>query len=99
MLAGLWRVDARGAVAGSAYVTPHGLQWKDAPAGYGPHNALCHRFVRWSQARVLNRFFARRGPDVDETAEQAMIDATHLKAHRMAASLRKWRLYHAVSAA
>ena len=50
----------------------HGLQWKDAPRGYGPHKTLYNRFVRWSRLGVFERL---------------MIDATHLKAHRTAASL------------
>ena len=96
---GLRRVDDRRVVSGIVYVIRHGLQWKDAPAGYGPHKTLYNRFVRWSQAGVFNRIFAGLAGDAGETAEQLMIDATHLKAHRTAASLRKKGLYRAVSGA
>ncbi len=36
----------------------NGLQWKDAPAGYGPHKTLYNRFVRWSRLGVFDRIFA-----------------------------------------
>ena len=34
---GLARVDDRRVISGIIYVIRHGLQWKDAPRGYGPH--------------------------------------------------------------
>ena len=34
---GLRRVDDRRVISGIIYVIRHGLQWKDAPRGYGPH--------------------------------------------------------------
>ena len=48
---GLRRVDDRRVVSGIVYVIRHGLQWKDAPVGYGPPKTLYDRFVRWEQAR------------------------------------------------
>ena len=76
----------------------NGLQWKDAPAGYGPHKALYNRFVRWSQRGVFERIFE---PVAGETGvpDRLMIDATHLKAHRTAASLQQKGLFRAVSGA
>lgn len=68
------------------YVIKHGLQWKDAPKAYGPHKTLYNRFVRWSLLGVFDRIFtalSRAGAKTD----RIMIDATHLKAHRTAASL------------
>ena len=53
---------------------------------YGPPKTLYNRFVRWSRMGVFARIFvelARPGPDGDVI----MIDSTHLKAHRTAASL------------
>ena len=61
---------------------------KDAPAEYGPYKTLYNRFVRLSRLGVFSRIFT-------ELANQTpfdgslMIDSTHLKAHRTAASLRK----------
>ena len=57
-------------------------------AGYGPHKTLYNRFIRWSRLGVFDRIFAAlagEGP----SARRLMIDATHLKAHRTAASLLK----------
>ena len=85
---GALRVDDRRVVSGILYVIKHGLQWKDAPAEYGPYKTLYNRFVRWSRLGVFSRIFT-------ELANQTpfdgslMIDSTHLKAHRTAASLRK----------
>lgn len=82
------RVDDRHVVSGILYVIKHGLQWKDAPAEYGPYKTLYNRFVRLSRLGVFSRSFT-------ELANQTpfdgslMIDSTHLKAHRTAASLRK----------
>ncbi|KAF0207156.1 MAG: hypothetical protein FD172_3744, partial [Methylocystaceae bacterium] len=45
-------------VSGIVYVIRHGLQWKDAPKGYGPHKTLYNRFIRWSRLGVFDRIFA-----------------------------------------
>ena len=41
------RVDDLRVISGIIYVIRQGLQWKDAPAAYGPHKTLYNRFVRW----------------------------------------------------
>ena len=41
---GVARVDDRRVVSGIVYVIRNGLQWKDAPSGYGPHKTLYNRF-------------------------------------------------------
>ncbi len=96
---GVPRVADRRVVSGIVYVIrSHGLQWKDAPKGYGPHKTLYNRFIRWSRLGVFDRIFAAlasRGP----RPERIMIDSTHLKAHRTAASLLKKGLFPAVSGA
>ncbi len=77
------RVDDQRVVSGIIYVIRNGLQWKDAPRGYGPHKTLYNRFVRWSRRGVFERIFAGlagEGP----RPEWIMIDSTHLKAHRTA---------------
>jgi transposase len=73
-------------VSGIIYVIRHGLQWKDAPPAYGPPKTLYNRFIRWSRRGVFARIFAALAAEGD-TPERLMIDATHLKAHRTAASL------------
>ncbi len=93
---GLPRVDDRRVVSGIVYVIRHGLQWRDAPRGYGPHKTLYNRFVRWSRLGVLERIFAALVAEAGEP-DRLMIDATHLKAHRTAASLLKKGVLRAVS--
>jgi transposase len=95
---GIPRVDDRRVISGIIFVIRNGLRWRDAPAAYGPPKTLYNRFVRWSRLGVFDRIFAglagRAGrPDC------VMIDSTHLKAHRTAASLWKKGLFPAVSAA
>ena len=82
------RVDDRTVLSGIIHVKRNGLRWRDAPPVYGPHKTLYNRFVRWSRLGVFARIFrdlAKPGPDGDTI----MMDSTHLKAHRTAASLSK----------
>lgn len=95
---GVPRVDDRRVLSGILFVIRNGLRWRDAPAGYGPHKTLYNRFIRWSRLGVFDRIFAAlagAGP----RPERIMIDATHLKAHRTAASLLKKGMFPAVSGA
>jgi len=95
---GVPRVDDRHVVSGIIYVIKHGLQWRDAPKGYGPHKTLYNRFIRWSRLKVFDKIFMALVED-NGCPEQLMIDSTHLKAHSTAASLLKRGLFPAVSAA
>jgi Putative transposase of IS4/5 family (DUF4096) len=52
----LMRVDDRRVVSGIVYVLKNGLQWKDAPHGYGPNKTLYNRVVRWSGLACLTGF-------------------------------------------
>jgi transposase len=85
-------------ISGIIFVIRNGLRWRDAPPAYGPAKTLYNRFVRWSRLGVFDRVFAalaQRGAGSD----CIMIDSTHLKAHRTAASLLKKGLFPAVSVA
>lgn len=93
---GIPRVDDLRILSGIIYVIRHGLQWKDAPREYGPHKTLYNRFIRWSRLGVFNKIFMELVEKQGDT-ERLMIDATHLKAHRTAASLLKKGLFPAVS--
>ena len=93
---GVPRVDDRRVVSGIIYVIRNGLQWKDAPAGSGPHKTLYNRFIRWSLMGVFDRIFAGLAGEGPKP-ERIMIDATHLKAHRTAASLLKKGMFPVVS--
>jgi len=68
------------------------------PEVYGPHKTLYNRFMRWSRLGVFDRIFAALASEGPEP-ERIMIDATHLKAHRTAASLRKRGMFPVVSGA
>lgn len=95
---GVPRVDGRRVISGIVFVIKNGLRWRDAPKEYGPHKTIYNRFVRWSRLGVFDKIFAEltaRGP----RPERLMIDATHLKAHRTAASLQKKGLFPAASGA
>ena len=92
---GVPRVDDRRVVSGIVFVIRNGLRWRDAPAAYGPHKTIYNRFIRWSRLGVFNRIFAALAAAGDKT-DQLMIDATHLKAHRTAASLLKKGLFRDV---
>lgn len=89
---GIPRVDDRRIVSGIIYVIRGGLTWRDAPKAYGPHKTIYNRFIRWSRLGVFNRIFAELAAKAGEP-DTTMIDATHLKAHRTAASLLKGGLF------
>ena len=93
---GVPRVDDLRVISRIIHVIKRGLQWLDAPVEYGPPKTLYNRFVRWSRMGVFDKIFAGLAPD-DGVPEQLQIDATHLKAHRTAASLLKKGLFPAAS--
>jgi transposase len=72
------------------FINRDGLLWRDAPKEYGPPKTLYSRWKRWSDKGVFARM-------MDGLAAKAavpktmMIDATYLKAHRTATSLRSRR--------
>lgn len=81
------RVDDRRVLSGIIFVNRNGLRWRDAPSVYGPPKTLYNRWVRWSRMGVFARMLMELASQGQQT-ETVMIDATHLKAHRTAASLR-----------
>ena len=84
---GVARVDDRRVLSGIVYVIRNGLMWKDAPKGYGPHKTLYNRWKRWGEAGVFMRMMEGMAAAAAEP-KTVMIDATYLKAHRTASSLR-----------
>jgi transposase len=93
---GIARVDDRRVLSGIIFVIRNGLRWRDAPKDYGPHKTIYNRFIRWSRLGVFNRILAELAAMAGKP-DQVMIDATHLKAHRTAASLLKKGLFPDVS--
>jgi len=81
------RVDDRRVLSGIIFINRNGLRWSDAPREYGPPKTLYNRWKRWSDMGVFARIMtglAAEGTD----HKTSMIDATYLKAHRAASSLR-----------
>jgi transposase len=95
---GIARVGDRRVISGIVFVIRNGLRWRDAPPGYGPHKTIYNRFVRWSRPGVFNKILAELARKAGKPS-RLMIDATHLKAHRTAASLLKTGLFPDVSGA
>ncbi|MFI2767220.1 IS5 family transposase [Sulfitobacter sp. M22386] len=81
------RVDDRRVLSGIIFINRNGLRWSDAPREYGSPKTLYNRWKRWSDmgvfARIMNGL-AAQGTD----HKTIKIDATYLKAHRTASSLR-----------
>ena len=81
------RVDDRRVLSGIIFINRNGLRWCDAPVEYGPSKTLYNRWKRWSDMGVFARIMmglAEQAPD----NKTISIDATYLKAHRTASSLR-----------
>ena len=95
---GIPRVDDRRVISGIVFVIRNGLRWRDVPTEYGPPKTIYNRFIRWSRLGVFDKIFAALAAKGGKP-DQLMIDATHLKAHRTAASLLKKGLFPVVSGA
>jgi transposase len=81
------RVDDRRVLSGIVFVDRNGLRWRYALSAYGPHSTLYDRWKRWGEAGVVTRL--KEGLAMASAEPKTlMIDATSLKAHRTASSLR-----------
>ncbi len=69
------------------FINRNGLRWCDAPREYGPCKTLYNRWKRWSDMGVFARIMAQLASERTEL-KTIMMDATYLKAHRTASSLR-----------
>ena len=81
------RVDDRRVLSGIIFINRNGLRWCDAPREYGPSKTLYNRWKRWSRMGVFARIMEGLASEAAER-KTIMIDATYLKAHRTASSLR-----------
>ncbi|WP_232222637.1 IS5 family transposase [Paracoccus sphaerophysae] len=81
------RVDDRRVLSGIIFINRNGLRWCDAPREYGPHKTLYNRWKRWGDMGVFARIMEGLASEGGEE-KVVMIDATYLKAHRTASSLR-----------
>jgi transposase len=81
------RVDDRRVLSGIIFINRNGLRWCDAPREYGPPKTLYNRWKRWGDMGVFARMMEGLASESTEK-KTVMIDATYLKAHRTASSLR-----------
>ena len=84
---GVPRVDDRRVLIGIIFINRNGLRWCDAPKEYGIHKTLYNRWKRWSDMGVFARIMMALAAEARDN-KTISIDATYLKAHRTASSLR-----------
>ena len=81
------RVDDRRVLSGIIFINRNGLRWCDAPREYGPPKTLYNRWKRWGDKGIFARMMEGLASEA-AVPKTVMIDATYLKAHRTATSLR-----------
>ena len=81
------RVDDRRVLSGIIFIDRNGLRWCDAPREYGPPKTLYNLWKRWGDMGVFARMMEGLGSKGTDQ-KTIMIDATYLKVHRTASSLR-----------
>ena len=81
------RVDDRRVLNGIIFINRNELRCCDAPKEHGPPKTLNNRWKRWSDKEVFARMMDGLAAEA-ATPKTVMIDATYLKAHRTATSLR-----------
>ena len=93
---GIPRVDDRKTISGIVFVIKNGARWRDVPKEYGNHKTIYNRFIIWSKLGIFKKILAALAEKAGEP-DKIMMDATHLKAHRTAASLLKKGIFPDVS--
>lgn len=81
------RVDDRRVSSGIVFVNRNGPRQCDAPTHYGPHKTLYNRWKRCGEKGIFHQMkegLAAASAD----PKTGIIDATYLKAHCTASSLR-----------
>lgn len=81
------RVDDRRVLCGIIFVLRNGLRWCDAPREYGPGKTLYNRWNRWCHKGIFAQILEGLSSKLS-VGKTIMMDATYLKAHRTASSLR-----------
>ncbi|CUH49259.1 Transposase [Ruegeria atlantica] len=80
------RVDDKRVLSGIIFINRNGLRWRDALKEYGQHKTLYSRWKRWSEKGIFARMMVGLASEHGEE-KTVMIDATYLKAHRIATSM------------
>ena len=81
---GAHRVDDRRVISGIVHMLRSGARWRDCPPEYGPYTTIYNRFNRWSRQGIWLAIFKALTGSI-ELFGTALIDSTHVKAHRSAA--------------
>jgi transposase len=81
------RVDDRRVLSSIIFINRNGLRWRGAPREYGPAKTIYNRWKRWSDKGIFVAMMDGLSAGGTER-KTIMIDATYLKAHRTASSLR-----------
>jgi transposase len=81
------RVDDRRVLSGIIFINRNGLRRCDAPREYGPPKTLYNRWKRWGDKGIFARMMEGLAAEA-AVPKTVMIDATYLKAHRSASSMR-----------
>ena len=82
---GVPRVDDRRELSGIIFCLKRGYRWSDVPPEYGPAKTLYNRYRRWAGAGVFERIFTTLATEAADLSV-LMMDASHVKAHRIAAN-------------
>jgi transposase len=80
---GAHRVDDRRVISGIVHMLRSGARWRDCPRVYGPYTTIYNRFNRWSRQGLWFEIF-RALTGHTGIHGVAMVDSTHIKAHRSA---------------
>ena len=89
------KIDARIVLSCAIWVIKGGHTWGDIPIKYGSHDTIRRRFARWSKAGVFRNTFNSLTARTKKSTP-AMIDATIVKVHRTASSMRSDGLPRAI---
>ena len=84
------RVDDRRVLSGIIFINRNGFRWFDAPHEYGAPKTQYNRWKRWGEMGVFARIMEGLASKGSEQ-KTIMINASYLKAHRAASSLRTKR--------
>lgn len=79
------RADDRRVFIGKFFINFNDLRWRYAPRDYALHKTLYNHWKRWSDRGVFARIMTGSAAEAPDN-KAISIDATSLKAHRMASS-------------
>lgn len=82
---GVPRVDDRRVLSSIIFCIQRGYHRSDVPPEYGPAKTLYNRWKPWSEAGVFEHAFTALARETVDLST-LMIDASHVKTHRIAAN-------------